>query len=387
MSQELIDHSPDLKRLVDEGYSLEIRSGYALVHDVPYVNSNKEQKSGVLVSSLNMSGNRTVKPDNHVIYFIGGHPCDFEGNEITGIKHTSQSTDLGHGIRVDHSFSNKPPNGFNDYYEKFLNYIRIFKAPIHMIGSNATPQVYKPRVSPSDSPFNYMDTNSSRANIGQITNKLEKQRIGIVGLGGTGSYVLDFVAKTPVKEIHLYDGDALYSHNAFRMPGAVSLDELEKGHLKTDYHASVYQRLHRGIVPHGFYLDEDTVGSLTSLDFVFVCIDSGSIKRTIVDTLYEQNIPFIDTGIGLNSQQESLAGMSRITVVTRETTGNWRDRISLSSDDENDLYTSNIQVAEINCITACLAVIEWKKRFGFYFQLPKHDFTVYDISSGEIIND
>lgn len=256
-----------------------------------------------------------------------------------------------------------------------------------MIGSNATPQVYKPRVSPSDSPFNYMDTNSSRANIGQITNKLEKQRIGIVGLGGTGSYVLDFVAKTPVKEIHLYDGDALYSHNAFRMPGAVSLDELEKGYLKTDYHASVYQRLHRGIVPHGFYLDEDTVGSLTSLDFVFVCIDSGSIKRTIVDTLYEQNIPFIDTGIGLNSQQESLAGMSRITVVTRETTGNWRDRISLSSDDENDLYTSNIQVAEINCITACLAVIEWKKRFGFYFQLPKHDFTVYDISSGEIIND
>ena len=25
--------------------------------------------------------------------------------------------------------------------------------------------------------------------------------IGIVGLGGTGSYVLDFIAKTPVKEI------------------------------------------------------------------------------------------------------------------------------------------------------------------------------------------
>jgi tRNA A37 threonylcarbamoyladenosine dehydratase len=33
-----------------------------------------------------------------------------------------------------------------------------------------------------------------------INDKLKPLRIGIVGLGGTGSYVLDFVAKTPVKE-------------------------------------------------------------------------------------------------------------------------------------------------------------------------------------------
>ena len=48
-----------------------------------------------------------------------------------------------------------------------------------------------------------------------------------MGLGGTGSYVLDLVAKTPVWEIHLFDGDAFLQHNAFRSPGAPSLDELE----------------------------------------------------------------------------------------------------------------------------------------------------------------
>ncbi len=40
MSRQLISRSPDLQRLEDEGYDLEIRSGYLLVKDVPYVNSH-----------------------------------------------------------------------------------------------------------------------------------------------------------------------------------------------------------------------------------------------------------------------------------------------------------------------------------------------------------
>ena len=70
--------------------------------------------------------------------------------------------------------------------------------------------------------FLYEDTASSRADIVTINSKLKSLRIGIVGLGGTGSYVLDFVAKTPVKEIHLFDGDTFDQHNAFRAPGAAS---------------------------------------------------------------------------------------------------------------------------------------------------------------------
>jgi len=52
MSQKPIGHSRDLKRLRDEGYDLEIRSGYLLVKDVPYVNFSKQVKRGTLVSKL-----------------------------------------------------------------------------------------------------------------------------------------------------------------------------------------------------------------------------------------------------------------------------------------------------------------------------------------------
>ena len=68
--------------------------------------------------------------------------------------------------------------------------------------------------------FHYLDTASSRAEIRVASAKLAIERLAIVGIGGTGSYVLDLIAKTPVREIHLYDGDVFLNHNGFRAPGA-----------------------------------------------------------------------------------------------------------------------------------------------------------------------
>jgi tRNA A37 threonylcarbamoyladenosine dehydratase len=68
-----------------------------------------------------------------------------------------------------------------------------------------------------------------------ISDKLKIPKVAIVGLSGTGVYVLDLVAKTPVQEIHLFDGDLFHSHNAFRSPGAASLDELRQAPKKVTY--------------------------------------------------------------------------------------------------------------------------------------------------------
>lgn len=88
MYQELINHSSDLKKLRDEGYEIEVKDGYVLVHSIPYVNSNREIKLGTLVSTLCLTGNTTIKPDNHVIYFIGEHPCKNDGTEIAAFTHS-----------------------------------------------------------------------------------------------------------------------------------------------------------------------------------------------------------------------------------------------------------------------------------------------------------
>ena len=46
MSHQIISRSPDLKQLRDEGYDIEVKSGYLFIKDVPYVGSDKRIASG-----------------------------------------------------------------------------------------------------------------------------------------------------------------------------------------------------------------------------------------------------------------------------------------------------------------------------------------------------
>src|SRR5207237_4071376 len=134
-------------------------------------------------------------------------------------------------------------------------YAEIISNPARAIDPSVTAKNFSPVPrGEEESVFNYFDTASSRAGITAVTAKLEIGKVGIVGLGGTGSYVLDLVAKTPVREIHLFDGDRFSQHNAFRSPGAPSIDDLKKQPPKAAFFAEVYSRMHRGIVPHEHYM-------------------------------------------------------------------------------------------------------------------------------------
>ena len=130
MSQQLINHSPDLKRLRDEGYEVEIRGGHLIVRHVPYVNKAKEVRFGVLVSALTLASTiQTGKPGTHVIFFQGEYPCDKDGRMITAIQHGSNTQTLASNVEVNFSFSNKPPNGYANYYDKVTRCIEIISAP------------------------------------------------------------------------------------------------------------------------------------------------------------------------------------------------------------------------------------------------------------------
>ena len=74
MSHQIINHSTDLKQLRDEGYDIEIKSGYLFIKDVPYVCVDKKIVRGVLVSKITVAGDVVSPPGTHVMYFIGGAP-------------------------------------------------------------------------------------------------------------------------------------------------------------------------------------------------------------------------------------------------------------------------------------------------------------------------
>ena len=239
MSKELIDLNEDLKRLWDEGYQIQVIKGYLLVHGFPYVNANREIKRGILVSTLHLAGDKTLKPDTHVAYFKGEHPCNRDGSKMVQISNASPPPDMGNGIKLDHTFSAK--DDYKDYHDKINRYMKMICGPVLAIDPDYKIRLHE-LIEPlnDDSVFHYIDTNSSRAMINPISNKLSGQRIAIIGLGGTGAYLLDFLAKTPVAEIHLFDGDYFYQHNAFRAPGATAKQKFTEHLKKTEYLREIY---------------------------------------------------------------------------------------------------------------------------------------------------
>jgi hypothetical protein len=388
MSRKPLSLSPDLKRLRDEGYHLDVRNGYLLVKDVPYVNSQREVKRGILVIKLVLAGDIADKPDNHVAYFEGDHPCHADGTEISKIKHGSQVQTLAEGVVVRHSFSAKPqPEGnYTDYYHKVSTYVAMFQGPARQIDPSVTAKT-EPALAEEDqqSVFNYIDTASSRAEIVMIARKLEGKKLVIIGTGGTGAYVLDFVAKTPAEQIHLFDKDGFRQHNAFRAPGAASLEELRAKPSKVDYLKTIYEKMHRGIVAHEAFLSEENVDELRGMDFAFVCIDEGADKKMIVAKLEEFGIPFVDVGMGIYEANGSLGGTLRVTTSTPENREAAHKRIGFADDDGDNEYARNIQIAELNALNAALAVIKWKKLCGFYHDFDQEHSTTFTIN-GNFIN-
>ncbi len=391
MSQQLINLSPDLRQLRDEDYDIEIRDNYLLIKQVPYVNAGREIQKGTLISELTLAGDRTTTPSTHVVHFAGEYPCNRDGSAIEQIRHQSVDTPLAHNLVAHHSFSSKPSSGYKNFHEKMTTYAAIISSPAQAIDSSVSATSFSV-VEPTEaeeSVFHYIDTASTRAGINWVTKKLELGRIAIVGVGGTGSYILDLVAKTPVKEIHLFDGDEFSQHNAFRSPGAPSIEELRERPKKVVYLKNQYSKMHRHIFTYDHFIDASNVEKLSGMEFVFLCLDKGAAKKPIVEKLEQLSIPFIDVGMGVELVDNTLHGIVRVSTSTAEKRDHIRNRNRISFSDEggNNDYSQNIQIADLNALNAALAVIKWKKLFGFYGDFDQEYYSAYTIDGNALLNE
>jgi hypothetical protein len=387
MSRALFSRNADLKRLRDEGYFVQIKGGFLVMRDVPYVNRQREVKMGSLISSLAMAGDTTRPPDTHVVYFDGDYPCKADGTPIQAISHQSAKIDLGNGLTAQHAFSSKPAEGYRDYHHKMSTYAAILSGPATNLKPDANPRVFRQPEDEEVSVFNYTETASDRVGIGALTERLKPEVVAIIGLGGTGGYVLDFVAKTPAREIRLFDGDEFLQHNAFRAPGAPSIDELRDAPKKVDYFKAIYSRMHRNVVAHPVSLDTSTVDLLDGVTFAFLSMDAGEAKRAVVAKLEALNIPFVDVGMGLELVEGSLGGILRVTASTPGKRAHvHQGRISFAGGGADDIYASNIQVADLNALNAVLAIVKWKKIRGFYRDLEREHHSTYTTDGNMLLN-
>ena len=390
MSHALIARNPDLKRLQEAGYALRIQDGYLLVEGVPYItNATGSVQEGTLVMLLDLSGDDTVQPADHVAYWTGTFPYRAGGQKLLVFGENEITQLLSDGTAITHMFSAKPTGGrYQDYEHKVKTYVEIIEREARQLSPSATAKKWKViRETQIDEVFEYMETASARQNTVDISAQLVGEKVAIIGLGGTGSYVLDFVAKTWVREIHLYDDDRFLQHNAFRAPGAPGVEEIEGGPSKVEFHAARYAKLRKGVIGHPVRIDEINIDKLRTYQTIFLCIDGHRIKKAILETCEKAGGVCIDTGMGIYREGDKLGGIVRTTTSEPAQRDHIQEknRIDMAGGGVGE-YERNMQMAELNALNAALAVIKWKKIRGIYQDQIREGDSGYILDGNKIIN-
>lgn len=387
MSSPLISRSPELQRLRDEGFDLEIRDNHLMVKGVPYVTEQRTVERGTLVMALNLVADVAQSAPDHTSSFIGALPCDSFGNPLTKVVNNTDRRQIAPEIWVDHLFSSKPRRGhYSGYYEQVTTYAKLLSSHAQAIDPLVTATPFAPPTpEPEDSVFVYEDSASPRAGLSVPTARLRGQRIAIVGLGGTGAHVLDLVSKAPVAIIDLFDGDRLEQHNAFRFPGAIPLSVLREAPFKVNYLAKVYGEIHTRIKPHATMITDANVEALASYDTVFLCVDNGAVRTLISDRLAKSGTIVIDTGMGVRMNEgHEVFAIVRTTLLDKDNWNEAKATLPLNEGDPDDLYKSNAQVGALNALNAFMAVEAWKKHLGYYSSRARSYLTTYTTHSGAI---
>lgn len=391
--RQLESHNDDIRRLVDKGYAVAVDStNHMIVRDIPYLDANGTLQWGAFVTKLEFSGNK-VRQSNHQVFFAGGSPHNIDGSPITNIGNTDAKltlSDAALDIQVQRQFSNKlvvkgEQVDYPDFYAKIENYTRLIAGPAReLYPAEANPFTYSTVETEDDSVFKIRDTMTTRAQITELSRLFKDEVVAVIGLGGTGAYILDFLTKMQVKEIRGFDGDLFHEHNQFRSPGAFR--DSEFGKPKAEIYQARYENLRHGVNLASKYVDATSASDFTSVTFAFVAIDSGSARKEIFELLIALGIPYIDVGLGLDRANGNLSGQLRATYYSKEEAQARKDKeFAMLVDHPDAEYRLNIQIAELNALNAALAIIEYKKFKGFYFDSISNYHLVFRIADFKII--
>ena len=222
---------------------LPLTAAILVIRDIPYLDNLKQLQMGAIVTKLEFVDKERVTQDDHQIFFAGSVPHGLDGKPIPNLGGgpTALALERGQqGCGRAASFSNKPrPSGkFADFFEKIESYVGIISGPAMEL-HDANPYTFRAVETVPDSVFKFHDTLTSRAEITDLSAKFANDVVAVIGVGGTGAYVLDFLVKTPVLEIRAFDLDMFHVHNAFRSPGR--LEETELGKTKAEVYSARYE--------------------------------------------------------------------------------------------------------------------------------------------------
>ncbi len=144
---------------------------------------------------------------------------------------------------------------------------------------------------------------------------IESLKVGIVGLGGTGSIVAQQLAHLGVRRFMLIDPDVLEESNLNRVVGSNSADI---GQPKVDITKALIRKINPAAmveVIKDSVLKISVAEQLIDADFAFSCTDSHGSRAVLNQLAYQYLIPFIDMGVVIataNGQVQHIAARTQM---------------------------------------------------------------------------
>jgi molybdopterin/thiamine biosynthesis adenylyltransferase len=135
---------------------------------------------------------------------------------------------------------------------------------------------------------------------------LESLRVGIVGLGGTGSVVLQQLVHLGVSDFLLIDPDTIETSNLNRLVGATPKNV---GMSKVGVAASWARQINPEVRIESCedsVLRTSVAKLLANTDFVFCCTDSHGSRAVLNQLAYQYLVPMIDMGVRIATERNQI---------------------------------------------------------------------------------
>ena len=222
-------------------------------------------------------------------------------------------------------------------------------------------------------------------------------KVGIVGLGGTGSVVAQQLAHLGVLTFVLVDPDVVEETNLNRVVGA---DRESLHRNKVDVAGEMINRIQASASVEKLPLNVRSVAAIHALrtvDCVFICTDSHVSRSLLSELSYQYLVPAIDIGVSINARDgEVLAVTGRTQMLAPGLPCLWCSRSISAERVREELMTEEQRAADpyfneggesqpavisINSTVVSLAVTMF---LGAFTALPiEARFQTYDALTGK----
>ena len=265
---------------------------------------------------------------------------------------------------------------YEDAWEALNNYVKRVYA-LFLGGLVTSSQAAAPR------PYTFNVLGDQHPAAVEWRSLLAQERVAVIGLGGVGAWIADFVVKADPAEVHGWDYDCIEPKNILRMPGGLD-PNVWIGRQKADWFQERYSLIHTSV--HGYnvkVLPENVQHVIEKATFAFVAVDDADHRMMVCDALANVQLPFVVAGLSAVHKDKRVRVSMRI-VTAHAGVPSWRQAIPQVGQAGQDDYGS-LDLPDVYSMAAGWAVQSWRKMRGQFWQKQRVECMDYNVTDQSLI--